>query len=51
VPPALFGPLGLAIHLPVAGYLRYWYPVVPIALWMAVLGMSARSERSDTALT
>jgi hypothetical protein len=51
VPPALFGPLGLAIHVPAAGYLRYWYPVVPIALWMAVLGMSARSERSDTALT
>jgi hypothetical protein len=28
-----------------------WYPVVPIALWLAVLGMSARSARSDTALT
>jgi 4-amino-4-deoxy-L-arabinose transferase-like glycosyltransferase len=51
VPPAMFGLLGFAIHLPVAGYPRLWYPVVPIALWLAVLGMSARSERSDTALT
>jgi hypothetical protein len=51
VPPAVFGLLGFAIHVPVAGYPRYWYPVVPIALWLAVLGMSARSARSDTALT
>jgi len=51
VPPALFGLLGFATHLPVAGYPRYRYPVAPIALWMAVLGMSARSERWETALT
>jgi hypothetical protein len=51
VPPALFGLLGFAIHLPAAGYPCYWYPVVPIALWLAVLGMSASSARSDTALT
>jgi hypothetical protein len=51
VPPALFGQLGFAIHLPAAGYPCYWYPVVPIALWLAVLGMSASSARSDTALT
>jgi hypothetical protein len=51
VPPALFGLLGFAIHLPAAGYPCYWYPVVPIALWLAVLGMSASSARSDSALT
>jgi 4-amino-4-deoxy-L-arabinose transferase-like glycosyltransferase len=51
VPPAVFGLLGFAIHLPVAGLPRLWYPVVPIALWLAVLGMSASSTRSDTALT
>ncbi len=51
VPPALFGLLGFAIHLPAAGYPCYWYPVVPIAMWLAVLGMSASSARSDTALT
>jgi hypothetical protein len=41
----------LQIHYPVAGYPCYWYPVVAIALWLVVLGMSASSERSDTALT
>jgi hypothetical protein len=51
VPPALFGLLGFAIHQPAAGYPCYWYPVVPIALWLAVLGMSASSARSETALT
>ena len=51
VPPALFGLLGFAIHLPVAGYPRYCYPVLPIVLWMAVLGMSARSEHWQTGPT
>jgi len=51
VPPALFGLLGFASHLPLAGYPRYWYPVVPIALWMAVLGMSAMRERSNAPTT
>jgi hypothetical protein len=51
VPPALFGLLGFAIHLPAAGYPCYWYAVVPIALWLAVLGMNASSARSDSALT
>lgn len=46
VPPAVFGLLGFAVHLPVAGYPRSWYPVVPIAIWLAVLGMSAASGRA-----
>lgn len=45
LPPALFGLLGFAIHVPVAGYPRYWYPVVPVAIWLAVLGLAAWRSR------
>jgi 4-amino-4-deoxy-L-arabinose transferase-like glycosyltransferase len=45
VPPAIFGALGFAIHVPVAGYPRYWFPVVPIAVFVAVLGISALAAR------
>ena len=40
VAPAVFGLLGFAIHMPVAGYPRYWFPIVPIAVWLAALGIS-----------
>jgi hypothetical protein len=40
VPPAVFGAVGFAVHVPVAGYPRYWFPVVPVAVWLAVLGIS-----------
>jgi 4-amino-4-deoxy-L-arabinose transferase-like glycosyltransferase len=38
--PAVFGVIGFAAHVPVAGYPRYWFPIVPIAVWVAVLGIS-----------
>ena len=40
VPPAVFGAIGFAVHMPVAGYPRYWFPIVPVAVWLAVLGIS-----------
>lgn len=40
VAPAVFGAVGFAAHVPVAGYPRYWFPIVPIAVWVAVLGIS-----------
>jgi hypothetical protein len=40
VAPMVFGLIGFAVHVPVAGYPRYWFPIVPIAVWVAVLGIS-----------
>jgi 4-amino-4-deoxy-L-arabinose transferase-like glycosyltransferase len=40
VAPAVFGAVGFLAHVPVAGYPRYWFPIVPIAVWLAVLGVS-----------
>jgi 4-amino-4-deoxy-L-arabinose transferase-like glycosyltransferase len=37
--PVTFALLGFAAHVPVGSYPRYWFPVVPVAVWLAVLGV------------
>jgi 4-amino-4-deoxy-L-arabinose transferase-like glycosyltransferase len=43
--PAVFGLLGFAIHVPVAGYPRYVFPIVPLCVWVAVVGICFSSPR------
>jgi hypothetical protein len=38
-PPLAFAVLSFAAHVPVAGYPRYWVPVVPVFVWFATMAV------------
>ncbi len=44
---ALFAVVSLAVHLPLAAYVRMLIPIMPLLLWAIVVGLAPASERLE----